>query len=343
MLQIAQIPVEPRVVLAPMEGVTDRAFRTLIRSLGGVGLAVTEFVSSEGLTREVESAWRMAELDPDEHPVSIQIYGRDPARMAQAARHCESLGADIVDINLGCPSKRVTSGCSGSALMKEPELARDIFHAVRDAITVPMTVKMRLGWCDANLNAPEIAARAEEAGASMVAVHGRTRNQGYKGSARWDEVGAVRRAVSIPLLVNGDIVDPATARAALAASGADGVMVGRAVMHDPWALRRIADDVAGVPFREPTLEERHAVLQAYLDRVTTEHGGEVDRRTAGKVKQVIAYFTKHLHNCRALRHEINRIRTVDDARRLVEAFFRATIAEDREATLQLHELVAARA
>lgn len=335
MLRIENILVDPPVVLAPMEGVTDRAFRTLVRSLGGVGLAVTEFVSSEGLTREVESAWRMAELDPDEHPVSIQIYGRDPDRMAQAARHCESLGADIVDINLGCPSKRVTSGCSGSALMREPELARDIFRAVRDAITVPMTVKMRLGWCDDSLNAADIAAMAQAEGAAMVAVHGRTRNQGYKGHARWCDIARVREAVDIPLLVNGDIIDPQTARQALADSGADGVMVGRAVMHDPWTLRRIADDMAGRPFVEPTLEERRAVLGSYLDRVAPP-GASIDRRVAGKLKQVVAYFTKNLHNCRALRHEIHRIDTVDDARRLIDAFFEASGAESGAQTRLLH-------
>ncbi|MFU8803973.1 MAG: tRNA dihydrouridine synthase, partial [Bradymonadaceae bacterium] len=237
---IENIEISPPVVLAPMEGVTDRAFRTLVRGLGGCGLAVTEFVSSEALTREVEQAWRMAELDPEEKPVSIQIYGRDPERMSEAARHCEELGADIVDINLGCPSKTVVTGCAGSALMREPELAVEIFDAVFEAITIPMTVKMRLGWNHEMLNAPYLAEEAVRAGAKMIAVHGRTRSDQYKGSARWELIRDVKDAIDVPLLVNGDIRCPDSALQAIELSGADGVMVGRGVMSDPWTIRRIS-------------------------------------------------------------------------------------------------------
>ncbi len=329
---IRQLRVDPPVVLAPMEGVTDRSFRTLIRSLGGCGLAVTEVISSEAMTRDVRDAWRMAELDPDEHPVSIQIYGRDPARMAQAARHCQSVGADIVDINLGCPSKRVTSGCAGSALMREPDLARRIFDAVYDAIDVPMTVKMRLGWDHDCYTAPEIASAAVEAGAQMIAVHGRTKSDGYRNHSRWEMVREVVEAVPVPVLVNGDIVDPASARAALAASGAAGVMIGRGVMADPWTLARVSADLRGAPFVDPTPDERCAVLLGYLDRIEVD-AALLRRRLHGKIRQSLVYFTHGLWGAARLRNQMQAIESVEEARRAVVAFFeqvreRASDAEE---------------
>lgn len=321
--KIHNVVVDPPVVLAPMEGVTDRAFRTLVRGLGGCGLAVTEFVSSEALTREIEAAWRMAELDPSEHPVSIQIYGRDPERMAQAARHCEALGADIVDINLGCPSKRVTTGCAGSALMREPELATEIFRAVRQAITVPMTVKMRLGWDDSALNAPDIARAAVGEGAAMITVHGRTKTQGYKGHARWDEVARVREVVDVPLLVNGDIVDEATARMALEQSGADGIMVGRGVMADPWTMARITAGFRGETFEEPSLQMRRDVLLAYLAKLET-----FDLPMLIRLKKVISYFSKGLPNAARLRSDVQRAQSLQEAQSILQRFFDAI--EQRE-------------
>lgn len=321
--KIHNVLVDPPVVLAPMEGVTDRAFRTLVRGLGGCGLAVTEFVSSEALTREIEAAWRMAELDPSEHPVSIQIYGRDPERMAQAARHCEALGADIVDINLGCPSKRVTTGCAGSALMREPELATEIFRAVRGAISVPMTVKMRLGWDDSSLNAPEIARAAVGEGASMITVHGRTKTQAYKGHARWSEIARVREAVDVPLLVNGDIIDSTTARMALEQSGADGIMVGRGVMADPWTMARITADFRGEVFEEPSLQMRREVLVAYLHKLET-----FDLPMLIRLKKVISYFSKGLPNAARLRSDVQRAQSLQEAQSILNRFFDAI--EQRE-------------
>lgn len=318
---IADIPVDPPIVLAPMEGVTDRPFRALVRSLGGCGLTVTEFISSEAMTRDVQTAWRMAEIDPSEHPVSIQIYGRDPERMAQAAQHCVSVGADIVDINLGCPSKRVTSGCAGSALMREPERAREIFRAVRKAIDVPMTVKMRLGWDENLLNAPDIARAAVEEGAQMIAVHGRTKKQGYKGRARWDDVRRVRDAVDVPLLVNGDILDVQSAEEALRQSGADGIMMGRAVMHDPWALARIAAHWRGETIEEPSYEQRRDLLLAFLDDL--EH---FDRRALVRLKKVIGYFSKGLPHATALRSNIHEAQSHEHAREMVLEFFEAIVA-----------------
>ncbi len=318
-ISVGPVTLDPPIVLAPMEGVTDRAFRTLVRSLGGCGLAVTEFVSSEGLTREVEASWRMAEVDPTEHPVSIQIYGRDPKRMAQAAAYCEEIGADIIDINLGCPSKTVTTGCAGSALMREPELSEEIFAAVYEAIRIPLTVKMRLGWNHEQLNAPDIAQRAVRQGAQMITVHGRTKSDGYKGSARWDMVGEVKQAVDVPVLVNGDIIGPEQARRALELSGADGVMIGRGVMTDPWTLARIACDFRGETFEEPDLEARRRALHGYLDRV--EADGIFDRKTLMRVKQVIGYFSKGLHQAARLRRTVNVATHFLEVRALVDEFF----------------------
>ena len=292
MIDLGPITIDPATVLAPMEGITDRPFRRLVRGLGGCGLTVTEFVSSEMMSRQLRRAWKAAEIDPDEHPVSIQIYGRSPENMAEAARRCEALGADIVDLNLGCPSKQVTSGCSGSALMKDPPLARAIFAAVRAATSLPMTVKMRLGWDDAARNAPEIARAAQEEGAALVTVHGRTRMQMYSGTADWRGVGEVKGAVDIPLLVNGDVLTAGDAVRALAESGADGVMVGRGAVRDPWVLRRIADVMAGRTPYEPALSERRDVLLQYFDLLQAD--ARTERRAVGRMKKAAGLFTRGL-------------------------------------------------
>jgi tRNA-dihydrouridine synthase B len=286
--------ISPATALAPMEGVTDRPFRNLIRNLGGCGLTVTEFISSEALSRQARRAWQMTELDPGEHPVSIQIYGRDPERMADAARLCQDVGADFVDLNLGCPSKNVTSGCAGSALLREPERAREIFAAVAKALRIPLTVKMRLGWDRENMNAPEIAKMAVDAGAQMVAVHGRTKACLYRGHADWASVRTVKQAVPVPVLVNGDILTVHDADRALELSGADGVMVGRGVLRDPWLLRRIAEHRAGVDLYEPSLEERRAVLFRYYDLIVHDRSDLPERYALGKLKKITGYFTRGL-------------------------------------------------
>lgn len=316
---IGDVVVAPATVLAPMEGITDRPFRRMIRTLGGCGLTVTEFISSEQVTRNSRRAWRMAELDPDEHPVSIQIYGRDPQKMADAAVACQDLGADIIDLNLGCPSKQVTSGCSGSALMKEPQLARQIFERVVSQLSIPMTVKMRLGWDDDSRNAPLVARLAEDAGAQMVAVHGRTRMQMYRGVADWDAIHLVKDAVSIPVIVNGDILTAEDAVAALSESGADGVMVGRGVLRNPWILRRIADILAGDAPYEPSLEAREEHLLRYFALIAEETSSV--RAATGRMKKVAGYFTRGLPKGAGLRQAIYHSHEIEPIYAAVRTWF----------------------
>ena len=289
---IGPVRVEPGTVLAPMEGITDREFRMLIREMGGCGLTVTEFISSDQITNKNKNAWAMAELDPAEVPVAIQIYGRHPENMAAAAQYCEGVGAHVVDLNFGCPSKQVTSGCSGSALMREPALAKEMFAAVNAAVGIPWTVKMRLGWDHASLNAPEIARIAEGEGASAVTVHGRTRMQMYRGHADWRAIRAVKDAVAVPVMVNGDILTVADAVKALDESGADGVMVGRGSMRDPWLLRRIADHFAGRTPYTPPLTARRDTLLRYFELLRA--ASRSDRKAIGRMKKVTGYFTRGL-------------------------------------------------
>ena len=317
---IDQIRIEPATVLAPMEGITDYTFRQMIRACGGCGLTVTEFVNCEGLTRDVERVWEKTRCDNDGGPSSVQIYGRIPENLARAAAMCEERGAMVIDLNLGCPAKKVVSGNAGSALMREPALCRDIFHAVKSAIHIPMTVKMRLGWSNANLNVSEIAHIAQEEGASLVAVHARTREEAYRGHSRWHLVKPVVEQLHIPVVINGDILTREDAKKALEESGAAGVMIGRGMMRNPWLMLQIAQDLNGEPVFEPSLERRAEFVNHYLDILEQaddiSEGGKL-----GKFKCFIGYFTRGLAYSTQMREKIYKTGSLVEMRSILHDYF----------------------
>ena len=319
--QIGSIRVNPATVQAPMEGITDRPFREIIRSMGGCGLTVTEFVSAaqvkEKTTRRAHSA---LDLGTREHPVAVQIFGRDPEQMARAAEHVQALGADIIDLNMGCPSKSVTSGKpAGAALMREPKLVRAIVRTIVERVTIPVTVKMRLGWASDCQNAVEVARIVAGEGAQQIAVHGRTREMVYGGVADWAAVRPVVEAVDVPVLVNGDILNVGDARTALSLSHAAGVMVGRGLMRNPWLLRQIADAMNGDPVFAPTVAQRREALFRVVDAIDSKELH--DRAALGRIKQVAGYFTRGVARTDEVRNAVYRAQSPDEARDMLDRFF----------------------
>lgn len=270
------------VFLAPMAGITDVPFRNLVSRLGA-GLVVSEMVASAEYLTARPSALMRSDLGLDHARTAIQIAGRKPELMGDCAKVCVENGARHIDINMGCPAKKVVGGgAAGSALMREPELAQRIFAAVRAAVDVPVSVKMRLGWDDDSLNAPQIAQLAEAEGLSMVSVHGRTRCQFYKGHAHWQAVKAVRDAVSLPLVVNGDITDAATSRRALEQSGASAVMIGRGAQGRPWVLSQISDEISGVTPRKYSLLELSDIMCEHYEAMLSFYGTPLGVKVARK-------------------------------------------------------------
>lgn len=272
----------PPIALAPMAGITDRPFRDLVRSFG-VGLMVSEMVASQEMVQAKPGVRERAELSADVENTAVQLAGRDAIWMAEAARQVADRGARVIDINMGCPAKKVTNGYSGSALLKTPDHALSLIEAVVEAVDVPVTLKTRLGWDDNSLNAADVAARAESAGVQMVTIHGRTRCQFYKGSANWTAIRAVKQAVTVPLLANGDILGTATARDALDRSGADGVMIGRGVQGKPWLLAQVAHDLWGTKAPEvPQGSDLLDMVSKHYEAMLAFYGGGLGIRVARK-------------------------------------------------------------
>jgi nifR3 family TIM-barrel protein len=347
-LKIGNLTISPATVLAPMSGVTDTVFRRFIKRLGGCGLIMTEFTSADGVLRDQRVRGRYLHFYEDEHPVSAQLFGSSPSVLADAARLVEDLGFDLVDLNLGCPAKKVVKCNGGSGLLRDLPLIRQIFEAVRAAVKIPFTVKFRAGWNDDEIVCVELARMAESCGLGAVALHARTREQGYSGNARWEWIASVKQAVKIPVIGNGDIRSPEDACAIVAQTGCDAVMIGRMAPANPWIFRQIEQYVSGAtgaparptdvgvdafvrpaersdraakPYEEPTEADRYQMIRTYFQMLLEEEmpGAE------GKMKQFASWFTHGIPGGAALRKAIYEAKSGAEILGRVEEFFEAKI------------------
>ena len=350
-MKIGSINLAPAFGLAPMAGMTDTAFRRLVKRRGGCGLVVTEMVSSEGLVRGIDRTLEYAEYTEEERPVSIQIFGGDPEKMAAAAQIVEAMGADIVDVNMGCPVAKIAKHNAGCSLMREPLHAQAIVSAMAQAVKIPVTVKMRAGWDANEINAPELARRLEDAGAAAITVHGRTAAQSYSGSSDWGLIDHVASTVRIPVFGSGDCIEPAQLVQRLLQGRVSGVLVGRGALRNPWIFEQAAALARGDAARDITLEERGRFLLDYLDLLVHERTAEAegfrhvapgpglerqasaehaaiargrDRWVINKLRALNSWYTKGLDNGSHLRVSVNAAESIPHLREVIAEFFDAT-------------------
>jgi nifR3 family TIM-barrel protein len=342
-VKISTVELQHPVALAPMAGMTDTAFRRLVKRKGGCGLVVTEMVSSEGLVRGIDRTLEYAEYTEEERPVSVQIFGGEPAVMAEAARVVESMGADIVDVNMGCPVPKIAKHNAGCSLMREPGHAASVIRAMTDAVRIPVTVKMRAGWNEREINAPTLAKMVQDAGASAVAVHGRTAAQSYTGESDWSLIAAVARGVDIPVFGSGDCVEPEQIVTRLRDYGVAGVLVGRGALRNPWIFSQAASARTGGGPHAVSLEERGTFLLDYIDLLLKERvdeaegfrhhapGGaaiELPRAARGRERWVInklralgSWYSKGLEGGSKLRTAINSAESIEGLRAIIRDHF----------------------
>jgi tRNA-dihydrouridine synthase B len=321
-VSLGGVEIRPATFLAPMAGVTDTVFRRFIRNLGGCGLIMTEFTSADGVLRAKDKkAKRYLHFYEDEHPISAQLFGSNPQVMADAARMVEDLGFDLVDLNLGCPAKKVVKCNGGSGLLRDLPAIGAIFKAVRAAVKIPFTVKFRAGWNDQEIVCVQLARMAEDCGLCGVALHARTREQGYSGEARWEWIAAVKQAVRIPVIGNGDIRSPQDAALMIEQTGCDAVMIGRTAASNPWIFRQIAQYGATATYDEPGESDRYEMIRTYFEMLIEEEMPGA----AGKMKQFASWFTHGVPGGAALRKTIYEAKTERDIlNRVVDFFERAS-------------------